>query len=169
MRSAPLKRPLAYLVIVAVAAALLIPDGNANARKVQDDNKGTKLLREVKRPEVVFRKIEKAWRSSKADVIAGLVGGGRVYIVMGGKGREGGYYSKAQVYYLMKKMFKEYRQMKFEFVKYHNVDKPGRKVFAIAYRNYKNIRSGKVFQDKVYITLGKEGDDWVLVEIKTTR
>ena len=45
----------------------------------------------------------------------------------------------------------------------------GRRVYAIAYRSCKIMRTDKVFQDKVYITLGREGRDWVVTEIKTTR
>ena len=52
---------------------------------------------------------------------------------------------------------------------FHNLDKPGRKVYGIAYRSYKNIRSDKVFQDKVYVTLKKEGAGWVVAEITTTK
>ena len=118
---------------------------------------------------MIFSRIEGAWRRADARYLADLVGNGKAHIVMGGRGPRGGYYSRSQVFYLMKRMFGEYSQIKFEFVKYHNINQKSRKVFAVAYRSYKNIRSDKVFQDKVYITLGKEGDDWVLTEIKTTR
>ncbi len=126
-------------------------------------------LKEASSPSKIFSKIEISWRNSDARYLADLVGSGKAYIVLGEKGPRGGYYSKSQVFYLMKRMFGEYSQLKFEFVKYHNINDRSKKVFAVASRSYKNIRSDKVFQDKVYITLGKEGDDWVLTEIKTTR
>ncbi len=120
-------------------------------------------------PSKIFNDLEKAWRRSDARYLADLVGNGKAYIVLGERGPRGGYYSKSQVFYLMKKMFREYSQIKFEFVKYHNINDKSKKVFAVAYRSYKNNRSDKVFQDKVYITLGKEGNEWLLTEIKTTR
>ena len=126
-------------------------------------------LKEAGSPSKIFREIEKSWRKSDARYLANLVGSGKVHIVLGEKGPRGGYYSKSQVFYLMKRMFGEYSQIKFEFVKYHNISARSKKVFAVASRSYKNIRSDKVFQDKVYITLGKEGNNWVLTEIKTTR
>ncbi len=146
-----------------------LPGGEALAQRTGKARVDTLVLKESISPAMIFRRIEGAWRKSDARYLAGLVGDGKVYIVMGEMGPKSGYYSSSQVFYLLKKIFREYSQMKFEFVKYHNVDKPGRKVFAVAYRSYKNIRSDRVFQDKVYITLCKEGDDWVMTEIKTSR
>ncbi len=117
----------------------------------------------------VFKKFEKAWRASDTETISSLLGKRQISFNVGGIGVEGGYYSKAQVFYMMKKVFKNHKQLRFEFVMFHNLDKPGRKVYGIAYRSYKNIRSDKVFQDKVYVTLKKEGVGWVVVEITTTK
>ena len=120
-------------------------------------------------PLKVFKGIERAWQRENADGIAGYAGSGRVYLDVRGIGKKGGYYSRSQVKYLFKDMFKADDQVKFEFVKFHNLEEPDRKVHGIAYRSCKNHRSGKVFQDKVYVTLGREGSGWVVAEIKTTR
>ena len=146
---------------------LVAPQAQAQRRKPKDADK--QLLQEVVPPSRVFAAIERAWKAGNAQAIAGQAGSKKVHINMTEMGEGGGLYSKSQVYYLLKKMFKEKRQLKFEFVKYHNLEKPGRRVYAIAYRSYKNNRSNRVYQDKVYITLGKEGRNWVLVEIKTAR
>lgn len=120
-------------------------------------------------PLKVFKGIERAWNGGDAASIASFVGEGRVSIDVRGIGQRGGEFSRSQVLFLFRKMFESDEQTKFEFVKFHNLDKPDRKVFGIAYRSYKNIRSGKVYQDKVYVTLGREGPGWVVAEIKTTR
>jgi ribosomal protein L35AE/L33A len=120
-------------------------------------------------PLKVFKGIERAWSRNDASGIAAFVGEGRVSIDVRGIGQRGGEFSRSQVLYLFRRMFESDQQTKFEFVKFHNLDKPDHKVFGIAYRSYKNNRSGKVYQDKVYVTLGREGPGWVVAEIKTTR
>ena len=122
----------------------------------------------VQDPLRVFKGIESAWQRENADAIAQYVGEDRVRLDVRGMGKKGGYYSKSQVKYLFMDMFKADDQLKFEFVKFHNLEEPDRKVYGIAYRSCKSNRSGKVFQDKVYVTLGREGPTWVVAEIKTT-
>jgi hypothetical protein len=124
---------------------------------------------EAQDPLKIFKEIERAWQKENADGIAAFAGEGQVFLDVRGIGKKGGYYSKSQVKYLFKDMFKVDDQLKFEFVKFQNLEEPDRKVYGIAYRSCKNIRSGKVFQDKVYVTLGREGPAWVVAEIKTTR
>ena len=119
-------------------------------------------------PMRIFKGIETAWKSADSEKLSGYAGESRIYLKVEGMDKDPGFFSKSQVYYLFKTMFANYRQTKFEFVRYHNVDRSDRKVFGIAHRNYKNSRSGKLFQDKVYVTLKKEGKRWVVAEIKTT-
>ncbi len=120
-------------------------------------------------PLEVFKALERSWQKENADGIASYAGEGRVFLDVRGIGKKGGYYSRSQVKYLFRDMFEVDEQMKFEFVKFQNLEEPDRKVYGIAYRSCKNHRSGKVFQDKVYVTLGREGSAWVVAEIKTTR
>jgi len=120
-------------------------------------------------PLKVFKGLERAWQKENADAIASFAGEGRVFLDVRGIGKKGGYYSRSQVKYLFKDMFETDDQVKFEFIKFQNLEEPDRKVYGIAYRSCKNNRSGKVFQDKVYVTLGREGPAWVVAEIKTTR
>ena len=123
----------------------------------------------VQDPLKVFKGIERAWQKENADGIAVYARSGRVFLDVRGIGKKGGYFSRSQVKYLFRDMFKVDEQLKFEFVKFKNLEEPDRKVYGIAYRSCKNHRSGKVFQDKVYVTLGREGSAWVVTEIKTTR
>ncbi len=159
---------LRRLTAASIAIPVLLaatPSFSQEKREIQKKEQPAK----VQDPLKVFKGIERAWQKGNADGLASYAGQGRVFLDVRGIGKKGGYYSKSQFKYLFRDMFKADDQMKFEFVKFHNLEKPDRKVYGIAYRSCKNNRSGKVFQDKVYVTLGREGSAWVVAEIKTTR
>ena len=120
-------------------------------------------------PLATFKGIEKAWAKEDARALARYAGEGKVFVNVMGIGQRGGYFSRPQVHYLFKRMFKTYAHTKFKFVKYHNLDKPDGRVYGIAHRSYRNNSKGKVYQDKVYVTLSSDGEVWVVDEIKTTR
>jgi hypothetical protein len=166
---------LIRLATASIAIPVLLasaPSFSQNKKEIKrSDREIKKNEHEIKMqdPRLVFAGIESAWQSEDANRLAGFVGKGRVYLNIRGVIDKGGYYSRSQVKYLFKDMFKADDQLRFEFVKFNDLDKPDRKVYGIAYRSCKNNRSGKVFQDKVYVTLGREGPAWVLAEIKTTR
>ncbi len=120
-------------------------------------------------PLATFKGIEKAWIGEDASALSHFVGDGKVFVSIRGIGQKGGYFSRPQVHYLFKRMFKNFEHMKFDFVKYHNLDDPERRVYGIAYRTYRNRRNGQIIQDKVYVTLRKEGDGWAVGEIKATK
>ncbi|MBU8921971.1 MAG: hypothetical protein KOO63_09135 [Bacteroidales bacterium] len=158
-----------FVTISILVFLVVLPLSDAVAQKRGDKKRGGELLSEIKNPQSVFRAMERAWKNADAKSISSMVGKRKAFIHIRGAGDSGGFYSRSQVFYLFKRMFKEYRQLKFEFVKFHNLERPDRRVYAIAYRSCRIMRSDKVFQDKVYITLGREGRDWVVTEIKTTR
>lgn len=155
------------IFLCAALAAILAPE--AVPARAQEAVRGRRELPPADHPLKVFKGIERAWSGGDAAGIASFVGEGRVSVDVRGIGQRGGEFSRSQVLFLFRKMFESDKQTKFEFVKFHNLDKPDRKVFGIAYRSYRNIRSGKVYQDKVYVTLGREGPGWVVAEIKTAR
>jgi len=153
------------LAPLTICAIVLVICGTAWA---QESAKVKPELVDVDSPMPVFKGIENAWKNADSEKLSRYAGEARIYLNVEGMEKEPGYFSKSQFYYLFKKMFTNNRQTKFEFVRYHNIDRSDRKVFGIAHRNYKNSRSGKLFQDKVYVTLKKEGERWVVAEIKTT-
>jgi hypothetical protein len=158
-------------ITAASTAMILLLAASPAPSQQKKDNKELKQEEQKAGPQdplKVFRGIERAWQKENADGIVSYLGSGRVRIRVRGIGKEGGYYSKSQVKYLFRDMFKNIDHLKFEFVKFHNLEQPDRKVYGIAHRRCKNHRSGKVFQDTVYVTLGREGSTWVVAEIKTT-
>jgi hypothetical protein len=156
-----------HIFLCAFLVAILLP--------AADPGWGQDLIKAIPEPPAadnpmkVFKGIERAWNGSDAEGIASFVGGGRVLVDVRGIGKRGGEFSRSQVLFLFQNMFESDEQTRFEFVKFHNLDKPDRKVFGIAYRSYKNNRSGKVYHDKVYVTLGREGPGWIVAEIKAAR
>ncbi|MBN1164072.1 MAG: hypothetical protein JXB45_05815 [Candidatus Krumholzibacteriota bacterium] len=163
-----MKKMTVIILLGALVVAVICPGYSSAQKKNENINKSGVGVKNIG-PLSVFKQIEKAWRGSNAGAIASLTGKGRIYLDIQGVGDRGGYFSKSQVYFMLQRLFKNEKQMRFEFVKYHNLENPGQKVYGIAYRSYKNIRSNRVFQDKVYITLRQEGSTWAVVEITTTR
>ena len=158
---------LIRLTAASIAIPVLLAAAPALSQEPRDIRRGEEQA--APNPMKTFKGIESAWQKEDAKRLAGFVGKGRVHLDIKGVGDKGGYYSKSQVRYLFKDMFKADDQVSFEFVKFDDLENPDRKVYGIAYRSCKNNRSGKVFRDKVYVTLGREGPAWVLAAIKTTR
>jgi len=150
--------------LVAMVLLLSAPVPAQGARKVPRAAE-TDVAEE---PLVVFKNIEQAWQSGDAQRLAGLASESRVFMEIRGVERRGGYFTKPQIFYIFKDIFASTKQTSFTFVKYHNLEKQDRRIYGMALRRYKNNRSGGLYQDKVYVTLVKEGTRWVMAEIKST-
>lgn len=161
-RSAPI---LSLLLAIAVASGPASAQTSRNLRREKVIAPAPGVAQETT---PIFRTIEEAWRSGDPETISQFVGEQRVYISLRGFGEEGGYYSKPQVFYLFKRMFQRTKLKRFEFVKFYNSGSKARKVYGTAYRSFESTSSGKLFQDKVYVTLKLEGERWVVSEIKST-
>ncbi len=127
------------------------------------------LPEENSAPLNIFANIEAGWKTQNVQQILRHFGKGKVAISIGGIGPSGGRFSKSQSFYLLKDLFKYTITKKFEFVQYRNLTNGKRKVFAIAERYYKRSDDGRLFKDKIYVSLSLEGDRWVIDEIKSTR
>lgn len=175
----------AIVIVISLLLAGLVASGEAEAQSRRRTKPRTPPQQKEKEPAArtkepaavrpapknaplsVFRGLEAAWRAGNASALSRHVGSKRVYLRLADPGGTDGFYSQSQVYYLFKEIFKSYRQVAFEFVKFRNLDKPGRSVYGIATRSWKDTRSGRIFTDKVYVTLRLEGSRWVVAEIKT--
>ena len=73
-----------------------------------------------------------------------------------GTGPSGGRFSKNQSYYLLKDLFKYTITRKFEFVQYRKPNKKGKRTFAVAERHYQKTDDGRLFKDKIYVSLHLE-------------
>ena len=118
-------------------------------------------------PITVFASIESGWKAQKVKQILAHFGKGKVAISIAGAGPSGGRFSKSQSYYLLKDLFKYTITKKFEFIQYRHMNSGKKRVFAVAERYYKRTDDGRLFKDKIYVSLQIEGDHWVVDEIKS--
>ncbi|UCG52641.1 MAG: hypothetical protein JSW58_03575 [Candidatus Latescibacterota bacterium] len=117
----------------------------------------------------VFADIEAGWKKENVRQILRHYGKGKVAIAIEGSGPAGGTFSRNQSYYLLKDLFKYTITEKFEFVQYRNVSDGRSKVYAVAERQYKRNDDGRLFKDKIYVSLHLEETRWVIDEIKSIR
>ena len=117
----------------------------------------------------IFKGIEAAWLRGDAAGLSKYMRDSKVFLNVAGLGEKGGYYSKSQVFYLFKGMFKATKQRRFQFIKYQDVSRNNKRVYGIAYRSFEDVSSGRLYEDKVYVTLKLEGERWVVSEITSTR
>jgi hypothetical protein len=120
-------------------------------------------------PMAIFADIESGWKKEAVASITKHFGASKVAIAIEGIGPAGGVFSRDQSHYLFKDLFKFTITEKFEFVQYRNVSDGKIKVYAVAERSYKRNGDGRLFKDKIYVSLHMEEDRWVLSEIKSVR
>lgn len=161
--------------VKALPATTSIPDNNQVSEKGKDsgsDVEETAAALSTKEdklgPISVFADIEAAWRAEKVNQILQHYGQGKVGIAIAGTGPTGGAFSRSQSHYLFKDLFKYTITEKFEFVQYRQVT-DGTEVYAVAERFYKKNDDGRLFKDKIYVSLHLEDDRWVISEIKSIR
>ena len=124
-------------------------------------------------PMDVFADIERGWNAGNVDPILRHFGSQKVAISVQGTGPSGGTFSRNQSYYLLKDLFRYTLTRKFEFVQYRKPSDDGSDTFAVAERHYQKSDDGRLFKDKVYVSLHLEHDGeqdrWVVDEIKSIR
>ena len=155
----------AVMAFFIIASTLLFLAGDVSSQELK--RKIKKVVME--NPEGVFRDIEKAWRGRNAELISRYAGSGRVYIDVQMLNRKGGYFSRPQVFFLFKRMFKNTKLLRFTFQRISKPASEGTRAYGIALRVLKDLRTGKIIRDKVYVTLKWNGNNWVLSEIKSMR
>lgn len=162
-----MRRRLAVIAALsAVLAAVLC--GASFARGKQTQAAGEPGAEGAKDPVFVFKHFERAWREGDAQALSSFASDSPIFIELRGSEQRGGYFTKAQLLYIMKDLFGNTSQLGFEFVRYHNIEKQDMRVYGIAKRSYRVKHSGGLFRDKVYVTLVREGSRWAVAEIKST-
>jgi len=153
-------------------------DGSVVSRQQEED--GPAVEKEdssdvQEAPLEVFAAIEKAWNGKNVEGILSHFGSQKVWISVEGTGPSGGEFSRNQSYYLLKDLFKYTITRKFEFVQYRKPDDDGKTTFAVAERHFQHTDDGRLFKDKIYVSLHLESESeseeerWVVDEIKSVR
>ena len=170
-----LRRAAAHAIAIALPGAILLGAallgaaqlGAAPARE-KSGASGAANGAAAEGPLVVFKNFEKAWRGGDAQALSAIASDAPILVEIRGIEQPGGYYTKAQLFYILKDLFGGTNQLSFQFVKYHNLEKRDLRIYGIAQRSYRVKSSGGLFRDKVYVTLVREGSRWAVAEIKST-
>ncbi len=142
--------------------------GASQSSKESSDSAGV-VTADSLGPMGVFADIEDGWKKEKVQQILRHYGKGKVAISIEGSGPTGGTFSKNQSHYLFQDLFKYTIPTKFGFVQYRNASDDETRVYAVAERTYKRNDDGRLFADKIYVSLQLEDDAWVISEIKSVR
>jgi hypothetical protein len=182
--------PRTILAVLAILGVVVVPSlevtaapqgGRVVSRQSSDQKKRepraksaqpTKAVAEKKAsgPMEVFAEIERSWRGNDVDGILTHFGESKVSISIEGTGPSGGKFSRSQSYYLLKDLFKYTITKRFEFVQYRKPSENGKTSFAVAERFYQKSDDGRLFKDKIYVSLHTDdGEHWVVNEIKSIR
>jgi hypothetical protein len=155
------------------------PATNSRASVISQKAESTAVARETPEkgdaggPMNVFADIERGWNARNVDLILRHFGSQKVAISVDGTGPSGGNFSRNQSYYLLKDLFRYTITRKFEFTQFRKPGDEGGQSFAIAERQYQKTDDGRLFKDKVYVSLHLEENDdgqrWVVDEIKSIR
>jgi hypothetical protein len=118
-------------------------------------------------PLAVFAAVEKAWADEDVEALVALLDAeDRVRVAMATAGPRGGWFNKDQAFFLLKDMFAFTDTEWFQFERYWNLESRGRSPYAVAVRGLRTAE-GASREDRVYISLRRRGNDWVVGEIRS--
>jgi hypothetical protein len=120
-------------------------------------------------PTPVFASIERAWVLGNADAVLESFGKRKVFISLPDGGPEGGLYSRAQSYFILKDFFDVTRTEEFSFVSIHEPEDQPHTAIGRAERTFRLRDSSRLQQDRIFVSLVQESDRWVVAEIKALR
>jgi hypothetical protein len=176
--------PVLSIALLAGLVSITLPeDVEARPRKnpadpeavvsQQGEREDKKEPGQVGGPMDVFGDIELGWKSGNVDLILRHFGSQKVAISVEGTGPSGGTFSRNQSYYLLKDLFRYTITREFEFAQYRKPGEKGGQTYAIWERQYQKSDDGRLFKDKVYVSLHLESEAnrqrWVVDEIKSIR
>jgi hypothetical protein len=120
-------------------------------------------------PAPVFASFERAWMVGNADSVLEHFGKRKVYISLPDGGPDGGLFSRAQSYFILKGFFDATRTEEFSFVSIRQLEDPPGTAVGRAERTFRKRDSSRLLQDRLFVSLVHENDHWVVAEIKSVR
>ena len=115
----------------------------------------------------VFASLEEAWAGGDARGLVAHVGSRKVSLAL--PELEGGLFSRSQTELVFAQHFENTETQSFRFLDMRSPEGGPPVTAALAQRRSRRIGAGAVVQDRVLVTLVREGDLWVLAEIKVLR
>lgn len=121
----------------------------------------------VSGPLVLFAAVEEAWLRGDARALMEMLDPQeKVGLSFRQGGPRGGWFNRDQAYFLLKDQLAFHRAERFEFEKYWNLDSDGRSPYAVAVHSFR-ISGGAAHTDRIYISLRRRDDQWVVGEIRS--
>jgi len=120
-------------------------------------------------PAPIFASIERAWVVGSADAVLEHFGKRKVFISLPEGGPDGGTYSRAQSYFIFKELFDATRTEEFSFVSIRQPEEQPQTAVGRAERTFRFRDSSRTQRDRIFVSLVREGDRWVIAEIKSVR
>lgn len=120
-------------------------------------------------PADIFASIERAWVVGSADAVVEQFGKRKVYISLPEGGPSGGLFSRAQSFFILKDHFAATRTEEFSFVSIRQPEEQPDSAIGLAERNFRRRDSSRSLSDRIFVSLVREDDRWVVSEIKSVR
>jgi hypothetical protein len=117
----------------------------------------------------VFERLEQAWTRGDAQSLVTLVGARKVSLDMPELEHGGGSFSRGQIELIFAKHFEDTETRSFEFQDLRAPEGGPSVAVGLAQRRLRAIGAGTVRQDRVLVTLVREGNRWVLSRITVLR
>ena len=117
----------------------------------------------------VFTSIQAAWLAGDASRITRHFGERKVSIGLTEVEPVGGHFSRSQSYYILKRHFETTRVQEFQFEHVRDAEQDVRVALGLARRRYRVRGDGRVIRDRVLVALAREGERWVISEIRALR
>lgn len=115
----------------------------------------------------VFARLEEAWATGDARGMVADVGSRKVSLAL--PELEGGLFSRSQTELVFAKHFESTETQSFRFQDIHSPEGGPPVAVALAQRRSRRFGAGLVLQDRVLVTLVREGSQWVLSEVTVLR
>ena len=126
-------------------------------------------LAQDERPADVFASIERAWVVGSADAVVAQFGKRKVTISLPDGGPSGGLFSRAQSFFILKDYFAATRTEEFSFVSIRQPEEQPDNAIGMAERNFRRRDSSRTLSDRIFVSLVREDQRWVVSEIKSVR
>ena len=117
------------------------------------------------KPLVVFREVERGWRSGTPRPFERYLGKGKVRLDFAEGGSRGGLFTKSQAYYLIADYLRRTKTTDIGFLKITDSGNQTQKPYALFERTCRD-RNGISRKEVIFVSLSSEDKAWVISELR---
>ncbi len=115
--------------------------------------------------EAIFASLERAWAQGDAAGVLAHLGSCSVAITLPGLEPRGGLFSPSQTWFILKQHLQSAKTLQYRFVDTRRAAGGRPVAMGLAERQFREPSAGRVTQDRVLVTLVREGPRWVIASI----